>query len=78
MPPTYRKIALYPLFRYDAATMPKHKKPKVGKGPKVKTSIYLDKERLSSLRQISDRTLIPMSVLIRKGIDAVITEYRNK
>jgi len=73
----YRKIALQRLFQYDAATMPKHLNPKVGKGPKIKTSIYLNRERIKALKAISDRTLIPMSVLIRKGIDLVIAEYEK-
>jgi hypothetical protein len=55
--------------------MPKPSKPKVGKGPKVKTSIYIDRRRLAALKGISDRTLISMAVLIRKGIDLVIEEY---
>jgi hypothetical protein len=58
--------------------MPKHKQPKVGKGPKIKTSVYLNRERLAALKTISDRTLIPMSVLIRKGIDLVISEYAKE
>jgi len=55
--------------------MPKHSQPKIGKGPKIKTSIYLNRERIKALKTISDRTLIPMSALIRKGIDLVIAEY---
>ena len=66
-----RKLALPLLFRYDVAIMPKQK---VGRGPKIKTSIYLNQERLTALKKISDHTLIPMSVLIRKGIDLVIAE----
>ncbi len=54
------------------------KRSKVGKGPKIKTSIYLNQERLTALKEISDRTLIPMSVLIRRGIDLVIAEYTKK
>jgi Ribbon-helix-helix domain len=45
------------------------------KGRKVKTSIYLDQARLTALKAISDRTMIPMSSLIRKGIDNVLAEY---
>lgn len=60
--------------------MPKLKlsKSKVGHGPKIKTSVYLNQERLTALKMISDRTLIPMSVLIRKGIDLVIAEYSKQ
>jgi Ribbon-helix-helix domain len=67
-----RKLAFWPCVRYDAAHMAK---PKVGKGRKIKTSIYLDEDRLKALKSISDKTLIAMSVLIRKGIDLVIAEY---
>jgi hypothetical protein len=49
--------------------------PKTKKGRKTKTSVYLDQARLVALKEISDRTLIPQSVLIRKGIDLVIAEY---
>ena len=49
--------------------------PKSKKVRKKKTSIYLDEARLATLKAISDRTLIPMSSLIRKGIDSVIAEY---
>jgi len=55
--------------------MAKPSKSKVGKGPKIKTSIYIDRRRLVALKAISDRTLISMAVLIRKGIDLVIAEY---
>ena len=68
-----RKMAYSCLFRYDDGTMPKPSK--VGRGPKIKTSIYLNKERLAALKTISNSTLIPMSALIRKGVDMVITEY---
>ena len=67
-----RKLAFCPSVRYDAAHMAK---TKVGKGRKIKTSVYLDEDRLKALKNISDKTLIAMSVLIRKGIDLVIAEY---
>jgi Ribbon-helix-helix domain len=76
--PTLPENSLFdPTFQYDTAVMAKPKS-KVGKGKKTKTSIYLNEERLDALRTISDRTLISMAVLIRRGIDLVIAEYSKK
>jgi Ribbon-helix-helix domain len=50
-------------------------RPRTGK---IKTSIYLDVEVFDALKQISDRTLIPTSNLIRLGIKKIVAEYNAK
>ena len=42
-----------------------------------KTSIYMDPDTMKKLKQISKRTMIPMSALIRKGVEQVIKEYSS-
>jgi hypothetical protein len=44
----------------------------------TKTSFYIDPERLAKLREISRRTMVPLSALVRRGVDLVIQEYRSK
>jgi hypothetical protein len=45
------------------------------KTKQTKTSFYIEPERLAKLREISKRTMIPMSALLRRAIDIVIKEY---
>lgn len=52
--------------------MPQQKKKK------VKTSLYIDNERMTKLRALSERTLIPISALMRKGIDLVLQDFAKK
>ena len=40
-----------------------------------KVNIYMHPETINKLKQISKKTLIPVSALIRKGVDYVIKEY---
>jgi hypothetical protein len=44
----------------------------------VKTSIYLEKSTLAALKQISEKTGIPQAVLIRRGVESVLKQYRKK
>jgi hypothetical protein len=41
----------------------------------VKTSVYLDAETHKRLKKVSDKTMISMANLIRKGVDNVMKEY---
>ena len=69
-----RKLELRREFRYDSRVMtqrPPHLK-------KVKTSLYLEPARLAKLRALSEKTMIPTSALVRRGIDLVIEEYKKK
>jgi len=45
---------------------------------KIKMALYFGAEQVETLRAISKRTDIPMSVLVRKGIDLVIAKYSRK
>jgi hypothetical protein len=44
----------------------------------LKTSFYIDEERLRRLKEVSDRTMIPMARLIRKAVDRILEEYSTK
>jgi len=44
----------------------------------IKTSFYADAEDLAELKRISERTMIPVSRLLRKAIKDVIKEYASK
>ena len=39
---------------------------------------YIERERPAKLKAISERTMIPTSALVRRGIDLVIAEYAKK
>jgi hypothetical protein len=45
---------------------------------KEKTNIYLLKSQMKALRKISEDTDIPLSALIRRGVDAVIAQFYKK
>ena len=45
---------------------------------KVKASIFIEREQLAKLKAISERTMIPMSALMRRAINSVIEEYKKK
>jgi predicted DNA-binding protein len=40
------------------------------------TTVYLTPEQLRELRRLSERTGLPQSVLIRRGVNTVIDETR--
>jgi hypothetical protein len=44
----------------------------------VKTTIYVEKSVLASLKKFSAETLIPQAVLIRKGIELALKQYRPR
>ena len=41
-------------------------------------SLMLNEDQLKSLKAISEVTLIPLSALVRRGIDRVIAEYGDE
>jgi hypothetical protein len=45
---------------------------------KEKTNIYLLKSQMKALRAISERTDIPLSALIRRGVDSIIAQFSKK
>jgi hypothetical protein len=45
------------------------------KAKQTKTSFYIDPDRRAKLKEISKRTMIPMSALLRRAIEIVIKEY---
>lgn len=50
----------------------------MGKTKQVKTSFYLDADLLRRFKEVSDRTMIPMSRLLRKAVEQIIKEYSTK
>jgi predicted DNA-binding protein len=49
----------------------------VGK-KKISTTIYLTQEQQEKLKQLHERTSVPMSVFIRDGIDLVLEKHADK
>lgn len=45
---------------------------------KISTTIYLTEEQQEKLKQLHDRTSVPMSVYIRDGIDLVLEKYAEQ
>ncbi len=45
---------------------------------RIRISNAVDKELWKQLRSLSKETMIPMSKLLDKGIELVLTEYKNK
>ena len=41
-------------------------------------SLMLNEEQFRALRAISEATMIPMSALVRKGIETIIEQYQNE
>ena len=44
---------------------------------KISTTIYITEEQDHSLKELSKRTKVPVSVYIREGIDAILNHYRD-
>jgi Ribbon-helix-helix domain len=43
----------------------------------IRTSLFVGGDQLDRLRKLSDETGIPMSVLMRKGIDQVLVDAQS-
>jgi Ribbon-helix-helix domain len=44
---------------------------------KISTTIYVTPEQSERLRQLHERTKVPVAVYIREGIDLVLRQYGN-
>lgn len=44
---------------------------------KISTTIYITEEQDQMLKELSQRTKVPVSVYIREGVDAVLSRYRH-
>jgi len=44
---------------------------------KISTTVYITEEQDNSLKELSKRTKVPVSVYIREGIDGVINHYKD-
>jgi len=51
--------------------------PRKAEEPITRISVFVKKEQLAALRAINEQTGIPVSVLIRTGVDRVIAEHRS-
>ncbi len=45
---------------------------------KISTTVYITEEQDQSLKQLSERTKVPVAVYIREGIDLVIDRYKEQ
>ena len=45
---------------------------------KISTTIYITPEQNDKLKQLHERTKVPVAVFIREGIDLVLEQYANE
>ena len=45
---------------------------------KISTTVYITEEQDQQLKELSQRTKVPVSVYIREGIDLVLERYRDQ
>ncbi len=45
---------------------------------KISTTIYVTPEQSDKLKQLHDRTKVPVAVYIREGIDLVLQKYAHQ
>lgn len=48
------------------------------KKKKVSTTVYLTEDQVEALRQLHDRTRVPIAEYIRMGIDLILSKYAEK
>jgi hypothetical protein len=48
------------------------------KKKKVSTTVYLTEDQVEALRQLHDRTRVPVAEYIRMGIDMILTKFAEK
>ncbi len=48
------------------------------KKKKVSTTVYLTEDQVEALRQLHDRTRVPVAEYIRMGIDLILSKYAEK
>jgi hypothetical protein len=46
-------------------------------GKKVSTTVYITQEQNSLLKQLNQKTKVPIAEYIREGIDLVLERYRH-
>jgi ribbon-helix-helix protein len=51
--------------------------PQKANKPITRISVFLTEGQLDALRSLNRETGIPVSVLIRQGVDRIISEHRN-
>ncbi|MFL5263056.1 MAG: ribbon-helix-helix domain-containing protein [Anaeromyxobacteraceae bacterium] len=44
---------------------------------KISTTIYITPEQADQLKQLNDRTKVPVAEYIRQGIDMVLSRYKH-
>jgi hypothetical protein len=52
------------------------KKKPAKRDRRIKTSVYVSPQQLSDLKEISEKTQIPIATLIRNGINHVISQHK--
>lgn len=45
---------------------------------KISTTVYLTPEQVERLKQLHDKTRVPVAEYIRQGIDLVLEKYRDQ
>lgn len=45
---------------------------------KISTTVYITEEQQKLLKQLSERTKVPIAVYIREGIELVLKKYRKE
>ncbi|HVJ65527.1 MAG TPA: ribbon-helix-helix domain-containing protein [Bdellovibrionota bacterium] len=48
------------------------------KKKKVSTTVYLTEDQVEALRQLHERTRVPIAEYIRMGIDLILSKYAEK
>jgi len=48
------------------------------KKKKVSTTVYLTEDQVVALRELHNRTRVPVAEYIRMGIDMILSEYAEK
>jgi len=46
-------------------------------GKKISTTVYITEEQNQKLKELSNRTKVPVSVFVREGIDLVLARHKD-
>ena len=49
-----------------------------GEMAKILKSLFLDKDQIRRLKQLSEKTRVPQAVYIREGIELVLSKYNKR
>lgn len=44
---------------------------------KLQTNVYLEPEQFAALKELSERTRVPVAVYIRRGVDMVLESFER-